>query len=136
MRLIADRPISECTNESYDLIALPGGMPGAQNLHASKAIRDLLNTQWHENRWIAAICAAPAVVLAPMGFLKNRRATCHPDFTGQLGDAISATERVVVDGRIITSQGPGSALEFALKLTAILFGEAKMAEVAAPMVLA
>lgn len=135
VRLVADKPISECITESYDLIALPGGMPGSAKLYASSTVKELLNVQWNENRWIAAICAAPAVVLAPMGFLKNKRATCHPSFVGELGGAISSRERVVVDGRIITSQGPGSALEFAVRLTAELFGEAKAAEVAAPMVL-
>ena len=135
VKVVADKLVSECENESWDLIALPGGMPGADNLYGSKTIRDLLNNQWNENRWIAAICAAPAVVLAPMGFLKNRHATCHPSLAEQLEGAILSSDRVVVDGRIITSQGPGSALEFAVKLTAILFGETKAAEVASPMVL-
>ena len=134
VKIVADTTISDCVDETYDLIALPGGMPGAENLYASETVRDLLNAQLDENRLIAAICAAPAVVLAPMGLLKNKHATCHPNFIGKLGDAISSGDRVVVDGRIITSQGPGSALEFAVKLTAILFGEAKAAEVAEPMV--
>ena len=135
VRVVADKLIADCTTESYDLIALPGGMPGAENLYASGMVRNLLHTQWNENRLIAAICAAPAVVLAPMGLLKGRRATCHPSFFKQLGNAISSRDRVVVDDRIITSQGPGSALEFALKLAEILFGETKAADVSAPMVL-
>ena len=135
VKIVADRLISECIGETYDLIALPGGMPGAENLRDSKELIRLLEAQRAENRWYAAICAAPAVVFAPHGWIAGRHATCHPNFFGQLGSAIVSTDRVVVDGHCITSQGPGSALEFALKLVVVLFGEKKAAEVASPMVM-
>lgn len=135
VKLVADKRIAQCTGDTYDLIALPGGMPGAANLRASRELTQLLVQQQAGNRWVAAICAAPAVVLAPLGLLKMKQATCHPNFTGQMGTATVSGDRVVVDGRCVTSQGPGSALEFALKLVAILFGDDKAAEVGAPMIL-
>lgn len=133
VKLVADTLISECVDNIYDLIALPGGMPGAENLRDSNELTRLLAQQRAENRWYAAICAAPAVVFAPRGWLTGLHATCHPSFSGQLGSAIVSADRVVVDGRCITSQGPGSALEFALKLVSVLFGEEKAAEVALPI---
>ncbi|MFH0728995.1 MAG: DJ-1 family glyoxalase III [Pseudomonadota bacterium] len=135
VKIVADKMIAECAGETYDLIALPGGMPGAENLRESRELIRLLEDQRAQDRWYAAICAAPAVVLAPHGWLAGRHATCHPDFSGQLGNAIFSTDRVVVDGRCITSQGPGSALEFALTLVAVLFGEKEAADVASPMVM-
>lgn len=135
VKLVADKQLSECTGKTYDLIALPGGMPGATHLRASRELTQLLVRQQAENRWIAAICAAPAVVLAPLGLLTMKQATCHPNFTGQMGTATVSNDRVVVDGRFVTSQGPGTAMEFALKLVAILFGDNTAANIGAPMVL-
>jgi protein deglycase len=135
VKLVADKLISECTGETYDLIALPGGMPGAEKLRDSKELIGLLEMQRTENRWFAAICAAPAVVFASQGWLTGRHATCHPNFSGQLGSAVVSGDRVVVDGNCITSQGPGTALEFALTLVSVLFGEKRAAEVALPMVM-
>jgi len=130
IRLIADRLISECTDETWDMIALPGGMPGSENLRDSKPLSDLLVKQKEEDRWYAAICAAPAVALAPLGLLTGCHATCYPGFTDQLQGATVSDDRVVVDGRCITSKGPGSAMEFAVTLVSVLFGEAKADEVA------
>jgi 4-methyl-5(b-hydroxyethyl)-thiazole monophosphate biosynthesis len=135
VRLLADRLISECTHETYDMIALPGGMPGAENLRDSKPLADLLLKQQKEDRWYAAICAAPAVALAPLGLLEGRHATCYPGFTEQLRGAAVSDDRVVVDGRCITSKGPGSAMEFAVTLASVLFGEAKANEVAAGLLM-
>jgi len=135
VRLLADRLISECTDETYDLIALPGGMPGSKNLRDSKPLADLLVKQQQADRWYAAICAAPAVALAPLGLLADRHATCYPGFTGQLEGASVSEDRVVVDGRCITSKGPGTAMEFAVTLVSVLFGEAKADEVAAGLLM-
>ncbi len=135
VRISTDKLISECLGEAFDLIALPGGMPGAENLRNSKALASLLVAQRDNDRWYAAICAAPAVVLAPLGLLTNRQATCYPGFTGRLEGATVSDERVVVDGRCITSKGPGSAMEFAVKLVSILFGETRAAEVSADLLM-
>lgn len=134
VKLEADKLITECMGKSWDLIALPGGMPGAENLRDSKDLESLLLSQAENNCWIAAICAAPAVILAPLGLLSDRRATCHPSFIERLDNATASRDRVVIDGYCVTSQGPGSALELSLALVRILFGTEKVKEVAAPMV--
>jgi 4-methyl-5(b-hydroxyethyl)-thiazole monophosphate biosynthesis len=135
VRLVADKLISECLDDNYDLIALPGGMPGAANLRDSKELELLLIRQQSRGRLYAAICAAPAVVLQHHGLLNNRRATCHPNFVDQLENTDAVESRVVVDGLCVTSRGPGTALEFAVKLVELLYGEEKAKEVAEPLVL-
>jgi 4-methyl-5(b-hydroxyethyl)-thiazole monophosphate biosynthesis len=135
VKLVADRLITDCTNETYDLIALPGGMPGAEHLRDSKELIEMLKRQQKEGRLYAAICASPAVVFQPHGLLAQRRATCHPARFDALENKEAADSRVVVDGNCVTSQGPGTAIEFALKLVALLFGPQKEKEVAGPLVL-
>jgi 4-methyl-5(b-hydroxyethyl)-thiazole monophosphate biosynthesis len=136
VKLVADQLISECTNETYDLIALPGGIPGAEHLRDSVELVQLLRKQYESNRLYGGICAAPAVVLQHHGFLKGRQATCHPVFVALLENTDSVGTRVVVDGPCITSRGPGTALEFAIKLVEMLFGKDKAEEVSQPMVIA
>jgi 4-methyl-5(b-hydroxyethyl)-thiazole monophosphate biosynthesis len=132
-RLVADVRIGKCRNKSYDLIVLPGGMPGAERLRDCETLAAMLKRQAAEDRLYAAICASPAVVLQEIGLLKNRRATCHPAFADRLDNAEAVDSRVVVDGNCVTSRGPGTAIEFALKLVELLYGRKKAAEVAAPM---
>jgi len=134
VKLVADCLMGECLRQRYDLIALPGGMPGAEHLRDSEPLRELLERQAREERWLAAICAAPAVVLAHHGLLGARRATGHPAFVDSLPDRSAVDERVVVDGHLITSRGPGTALEFALRLVVVLYGREHAESVALPMV--
>lgn len=135
VRLVADCKIDECRGKTYDLIALPGGMPGAEHLRDSAILTDLLKEQKADGRLYAAICASPAVVLAKHGLLEGKNnVTCHPAMHDQLPVAAAASERVAVDGNCITSQGPGTAIEFALELVRQLFGEARESQVAGPMV--
>lgn len=133
VRLMADRPLESCRGERFDLIALPGGLPGAEHLRDCGLLTDLLRQQALQNRLYAAICAAPAVVLQHHGLLAGRRATCHPALADRLGPEARPGARVVVDGNCITSQGPGTALEFALELVAQLFGPERAEAVAGPM---
>ena len=134
IKLIADTLISDCMNDSYDLIALPGGMPGAEKLRDSKELIEMLKTQQREGKLYAAICSAPAVVLNPHGLLDGRQATCNPNFVHELEIKDSIESHVVVDGNCITSRGAGTAIPFALKLVELLYGEEKTREVAAGMV--
>lgn len=133
VKLVADKLISQCAGETYDLIALPGGMPGAEHLRDCKELAAMLKKQAQENRLFAAICASPAVVLLKHGLLGQRRATCHPNFAEKLPNAEAVESRVVVDGNLVTSRGPGTALEFALKLVEVLFGREKAQQTAEPM---
>lgn len=119
--ITADCHISDCTAEEYDLIAIPGGMPGAENFRDSEELTSMLIRQKHEKRFYAAICASPAVVLYHHGLLKGLHATCHPTFRQDIPNTIYRDENVVVDGNCITSKGPGTAIEFALKLVEIVY---------------
>ena len=132
--LVADTLISECSGKEYDLIVLPGGMPGAQNLCDSGLLGVLLKRQHENDRFYGAICASPAVVLEHHGMLDGKKATCYPGFTDQLKSAQVVPSRVVVDGACVTSQGPGTALEFALTLAELLLGKEAADNVAAAMV--
>jgi len=131
VNLVADAVISDCAGSVYDLIALPGGMPGAEHLRDSKELTDMLKDQADSGRLYAAICASPAVVLKPHGLLKNKKATCYPSLLSELDNPEQA--KVVVDGSCITSQGPATALEFSLKLVELLFDKQKSQEVAQAM---
>ena len=131
VKLQAECLVAECRDETYDLIALPGGMPGAEHLRDSAELTELLKAQQQSGRVYGAICAAPAVVLHAHGLLGTRRATCHPSMRDRLPQFVD--ERVVTDGPCITSQGPGTALEFALALVATLYDAATARELGGQM---
>ncbi len=133
IRLTADRFLGDCVKFTYELIALPGGMPGAENLRNSGPLKDILKRHASEGGMYAAICASPAVVLKPYGLLKGKKATAHPCFAKQMNGITGIRSRVVVDGNCITSQGPGTAMEFALALVEALLGKAERNKTAGPM---
>jgi protein deglycase len=134
IKITADCLIKDCIGQIFDLIALPGGMPGAEHLRDSKEFIAMLKDQVDAGRLYAAICASPAVVLEHHGLIAGKKATCHPSFMGKLKNTSAVNQTVVVDGHCITSQGAGTALEFSLKLVEILFGIEKRHEVAKAMV--
>ncbi len=136
VNLVADCCITDCVDEVYDLIALPGGMPGAEYLRDSAVLETLLKDQVRAGRLYAAICAAPVVVLQYHGLLKNRRATCHPSIAIHLKNNEAVEKRVVVDENCVTSRGPGTAVEFALTLVEQLYDSQMAQEVAAHMLVA
>jgi 4-methyl-5(b-hydroxyethyl)-thiazole monophosphate biosynthesis len=131
--LVADAMIEACKDETYDLIALPGGMPGAEHLRDTDVLIELLKAQEAEGRLFGAICASPAVVLQPHGLLEGRKATCFPSFASRLDNDEAIDERVVVDDRCVTSRGPGTAIEFALTLVALLYDDETASEIGARM---
>lgn len=112
-----------------DGVVIPGGMPGATNVAASKAARELIQELYEEDKLIAAICAAPAKVLHPLGILDGRKATCYPGFEKELTEAEFSEERVVRSGSVITSRGPGTAAEFSEAVISYLLGEEKAREI-------
>ena len=105
-----------------DGVVLPGGMPGARNIADSAAAVDLVRRALEGGKIVAAICAAPAVVLGAHGLLRGRRFTCYPGFEKEVRDAVFSPDRVVVDGNLITSRGPDTAAEFALALIEKIVG--------------
>ncbi len=133
VKVIADKKLSDCANESYDLIVLPGGIPGAENLQKSAILAELLKKQNSENKLYGAICASPAVVLEHHGLLEGKKATCHPLFIEQLKTRENVGESVVFDKNCVTSRGAGTSIEFGLELVGILLGEDKKKEVAKGM---
>jgi 4-methyl-5(b-hydroxyethyl)-thiazole monophosphate biosynthesis len=128
----ADRTLVEGAAEPWDMVVLPGGMPGAAHLRDDPAVQALIREQGRRGGKLAAICAAP-IALASSGVLEGRRATCYPGFEAELAGADCRQERVVRDGPITTSRGPGTALEFALRLVADLQGEDRAASLAGKM---
>lgn len=125
------------TDAAYDLIALPGGMPGATHLAGCARLTALLRAQVAAGRWVGAICASPSVVLAAHGLLTpHTRATAHASVAELLPNTDALEQRVVVHGCVVTSRGPGTSIEFALQLVACLLGADKAAAVAAPLHLA
>jgi 4-methyl-5(b-hydroxyethyl)-thiazole monophosphate biosynthesis len=112
------------------MIVLPGGLPGANHLAEHEGLRWKLFSFANEGRRIAAICAAPNLVLAPLGILDGRKATGYPGFDDNMGKAILTDGDVVKDGAIITSRGPATAMAFGLALVEELCGKDKRDELA------
>jgi 4-methyl-5(b-hydroxyethyl)-thiazole monophosphate biosynthesis len=133
VKLVADRLIADCKESIYDLIVLPGGLPGAEHLRDCEFLIDMLKAQKEAGRLYAAICASPAVALAPHGLLDGKKATCYPSCADALPDQSKTDQHVVVDGNCITSQGPGTALEFSIELIRQLFDDDRAKQVAEAM---
>lgn len=133
VKLVADRLIIDCQHETYDLIALPGGMPGAEHLRDSEILTRMLKQHAANKRWLAAICASPAVILQHYGLIGEKKATCYPGFDKHFQNREAVDSRVVVDGNLISSRAPGTALEFALKLVEKLYNTQKAKEVGEKM---
>lgn len=132
-RLTADAMLVDVLAQDFDLIVLPGGMPGAQHLADFEPLAERVRKQAKAGELFAAICAAPALALQNYGVLRQRRMTCYPAFSDRLSGCTFVDEAVVVDGNCITSQGPGTALAFALTLVEQLVGRGTRTEVAKAM---
>ena len=128
IRLVPDAAMDEVVADDFDMLVLPGGLKGAQTLAKDQRVARLL-PRFHEGeRYLAAICAAPTV-LAAHGMIAGRRLTSHPSVKDQLTGAVYDERRVVIDGRLVTSRGPGTAMEFALALVELLMGRTKVEEI-------
>ena len=114
--------------EMYDILILPGGSPGYVNLGKDKRVIDILKQYHTQGKIIAAICGGPSV-LAKAGILSGKKATIFPGMEDELKDAMYVDNPVVEDGKIITSQGPGTAIDFALTILSRLTSEKKVEEV-------
>lgn len=125
----ADATVSETDFSDGDVIFLPGGMPGAENLSACEPLIEALRKADADGRRIAAICAAPGVVLGRHGFLKGRTATCFPGFEKEFQGAEYTMQGVITDGNITTARGLGFAIDLGLELVRILAGDAAAEDV-------
>lgn len=110
--VVADIPLRRLDTQCLDGIVLPGGMPGAQHLKDSKEVADLLRYAHKQGKLIGAICAAP-MVLGALGILEGKKAICFPGYESELTGADICESRVVEDGTVITSMGPGTTADFA-----------------------
>jgi len=135
VKLTADKLIEDCVGENYDLIVLPGGLPGAEHLRDDSLLIEMLVKQKAAGKLYSAICASPAVVLGTHRLLDDKKATCHPALSDKLICKEKVPGRVVVDRNCVTSQGPGTALELAIELVRQLFGSERAKQVAAPMLI-
>ena len=131
----ADMQFEQCDFSDADLLMLPGGMPGAANLFAHEGVCKAVLQQAAAGKKVGAICAAPAVVLAQLGLLEGRRATCYPGFDQVLkdGGAQYTADLVTVDGNITTAEGPAAAFPYAYELLSQLVDQQTADQIAEGM---
>ncbi len=132
--IVPDTTLDAVTADSFAMIILPGGQPGTDNLNADRRIHALLKEFASKDKMIGAICAAP-IVLASAGLLAGKRVTCYPDYCDRLDGVIFEDKPVVCDGKIITSQGPGTAIAFGIEIAMRLAGRHTAEAVAAAMLI-
>lgn len=118
--VLADVLFEDADYADVDMIILPGGGQGTKNMDEHGGLTAQIKKQEMNGKWIAAICAAPTI-LGKLGLLSGKSAACYPGCESQLtGADISQSDRVIVDGKIITSRGPGTSFDFALKIVEVL----------------
>lgn len=116
-----DRCFSDTDLDQYDVLVLPGGMPGTRNLQNDPRVLSAVNDFYSSNRLVAAICAAP-VVLETAGILNGKKATVHHNFKEEMSSAALQDQEVVVDGNVITAWGLGAAIPFGLSIVSYCCG--------------
>ena len=134
VKVEVDETFNDFDFSQIDMLVLPGGMPGAENLRNHDGLLELLKTFAAEGKEIAAICAAP-MVFGDLGLLEGKNATCYPGFEAKLRGANVSGDAVVVDGNITTGKGPGFAFDFALTLVEKLVDEEVRKEVESGMLI-
>jgi 4-methyl-5(b-hydroxyethyl)-thiazole monophosphate biosynthesis len=132
MVLVPDMTLDEALGQDYDMVVLPGGLPGADHLDNDERLAGLLKQMAADGKYTAAICAAPKV-LASAGLLNGKRATSYPGVlqTMSVPGMDYVEQAVVTDDKVITSRGPGTAMDFALELIEVLVGTDTRTEVEA-----
>jgi 4-methyl-5(b-hydroxyethyl)-thiazole monophosphate biosynthesis len=128
IRVTTDMTVDELPRD-LDAVIVPGGMPGAKNVALSKKAVSIIVEASNAGKLVAAICAAPAVVLAGAGLLAGKKFTCYPGYENEVSDGAFSAERVVRDGNLITSRGPGTAAEFAIEIIRYLEGDEAAAKI-------
>ena len=129
IKVESDITVDTATADGLEMVVLPGGLPGADNLRASAKVRELTVTVLQNGGFVSAICAAPRV-LGELGILRGKKAVCYPGFEEYLDGAEIANTHVVKDGNVITAIGMGASAEFALELVKTLKGSAVSEKIA------
>jgi len=134
--IVPDAALADVKGSTFDIIILPGGLGGTNALRASQSVKELLQAQEKSGKLIGAICAAPAA-LKEHGIAVGKNLTSHPCMAKEFTDGTYTyhEDRVVEDGTLITSRGPGTAFEFALAIATRLVGKEKVAEISPGMIL-
>lgn len=133
IKVISDETFAEVDLADYDILILPGGGLGTKNLSESKAIADALNYMSENDKYIAAICAAPSV-LGKYGLLENKTACCYPGFEDKLINAKVSMNGVEKSDKIITARAMGVSIDFSLEIIKALLNEDKASEVACAII--
>lgn len=128
-----DTTLDAVLHDPFDMVVLPGGLPGTTHLRNDARVIQLVQQMAQQGKQVAAICAAPSV-LAAAGLLDGKRATCYPGFLDEFAKVHSQACAVVQEGNLTTSRGPGTAMDFALTLVERLAGKTKRDEVEAALV--
>ncbi|PWI35200.1 DJ-1 family protein [Vibrio albus] len=134
--LTADCKLVDVADNEFDAIVLPGGVGGSETFRDSTLLVEMVKQQKYDGRWMAAICAAPALVLQTHDIYPDAIMTCYPSFQSHIPEDKWRVKRVTTDinHKLITSQGPGSALEFAMEIITRLSGKKHAWSVAEPMI--
>lgn len=135
VQLIPDAEFGKVCDGEFDALVIPGGQPGVDHLIEDGRVTGLIRKMKDRGKWIGAICAAP-LLLREAGLSEGIRLTSHPSIESRLSGSVYDFSRVVCDGKIMTSRGPGTALEFALALVTELAGREKAAEISKAMLAA
>jgi len=138
IKLIADTTLTELIKQDINILdaaIIPGGIPGASNLAASKETSLLLKNLAAAGKLICAICASPVVVLSPLGLITGKKFTCYPGLEEKVTDGIWLDDPVVVDGNIITSRAAGTSGDFAIAIIKALLDEAAGEKIAKTVLL-
>lgn len=122
IQIAADELFENIDHATVDMMILPGGGQGTENLRNHLGLQEKITKQAHKGKWLAAICAAPTI-LGQLGLLQGKKAICYPGREGELiGADYGSVASVILDGKIITSRGAGTSLEFALQIVEVLQG--------------
>jgi protein deglycase len=133
--VMADKTLDQALQDTYDMVVLPGGMPGASNLNEDPRVHEILRKMADSGKFAGAICAAP-IVLAKAGLLKGKKVTSYPGFIDKmdLPDTTYTGGPVECDGKVVTGRSPGTAMDFALTLVGLLQGKETRDKVEAGLV--
>ena len=135
--MLADAALIDVADQPFDMIVLPGGLGGAEYFARSELLTEKVRQMHLEGRWVAAICATPVLFLQARGLFADRNMTCYPSLLTDIPEEHRINKRVTVDPRfnLITSQGPATSIDFALKIIDTLCGKETAAQVADELVL-